>query len=86
MKVTMEVDCTPEEARRFLGLPDLTPVHDEYVRRMQEAAAAAMDNMDPQALAQFWGPVAGQAVEQMQKAMWSMMGAATGPAPDEDEG
>ena len=27
MKVTVDVDCTPEEARRFLGLPDLTPVH-----------------------------------------------------------
>jgi hypothetical protein len=27
MKITANVDCTPEEARRFLGLPDLTPVH-----------------------------------------------------------
>jgi len=31
MKVTVDVDCTPEEARRFLGLPDLTPVHDLYL-------------------------------------------------------
>ena len=31
MKVTVDVDCTPEEARRFLGLPDLTPVHQAYV-------------------------------------------------------
>ena len=28
MKVTIDIDCTPEEARRFMGLPDLTPVHD----------------------------------------------------------
>jgi hypothetical protein len=26
MKISVDVDCTPEEARRFLGLPDLTPV------------------------------------------------------------
>ncbi len=36
MKVTIEVDCTPEEARRAMGLPDLTPVHDRYVAMMQE--------------------------------------------------
>ena len=37
MKVTIEVDCTPEEARRALGLPDLTPLHDRYLTRMGEA-------------------------------------------------
>jgi hypothetical protein len=31
MKINVEVDCTPEEARAALGLPDLTPVHDKYV-------------------------------------------------------
>jgi hypothetical protein len=24
MKVHVEIDCTPEEARRFMGLPDVT--------------------------------------------------------------
>ncbi len=24
MKMTIEVDCTPEEARRFMGLPDVS--------------------------------------------------------------
>lgn len=37
MKVTIEVDCTPEEARRAMGLPDLTPLHEHYVARMREA-------------------------------------------------
>ena len=37
MKVTVEVDCTPEEARRALGLPDLTPLHERYLARMEEA-------------------------------------------------
>jgi hypothetical protein len=34
MKITVDVDCTPEEARRFMGLPDLTPVHDAYIGQM----------------------------------------------------
>ncbi len=37
MKVTIEVECTPEEARRAMGLPDLTPLHERYIARMQEA-------------------------------------------------
>src|SRR3546814_20185668 len=35
MKVHFDIECTPEEARTFLGLPDLKPVHDIYVDRMQ---------------------------------------------------
>lgn len=34
MKVTVDVDCTPAEARAFLGLPDVTPIHDKYVETM----------------------------------------------------
>ncbi len=37
MKVTIEVDCTPEEARRVMGLPDLTPLHDRYIAMMQDS-------------------------------------------------
>jgi oligoendopeptidase F len=37
MKVTIEVDCTPEEARRVMGLPDLTPLHDRYIQMMQDS-------------------------------------------------
>lgn len=36
MKVNVEIDCTPEEARRFLGLPDVTPVNEAYVARLNE--------------------------------------------------
>ena len=39
MKVKIDIDCTPEEARRFLGLPDLTPVHDLYLDKMKELCA-----------------------------------------------
>lgn len=36
MKMNVEVDCTPEEARRFLGLPDLSAVHDAYTAKVLE--------------------------------------------------
>ena len=37
MKVNVEIDCTPEEARRFLGLPDVTKANDAYVDAMTKA-------------------------------------------------
>lgn len=37
MKVQVEVDCTPEEARRFLGLPDVSKANDAYVEAVLKA-------------------------------------------------
>jgi hypothetical protein len=57
MKVTVDVDCTPEEARRFLGLPDLSAVHEAYVEKMKSAVA---DVPGPEAFADMmkaWGPM-----------------------------
>src|SRR5688572_28097573 len=56
-KVTVDVDCTPEEARRFLGLPDLTPVHEAYVEKMRKAMS---EGVTPEAVGELmksWGPM-----------------------------
>jgi hypothetical protein len=37
MKVNVEIDCTPEEARRFLGLPDVSKANDVYVDAVTKA-------------------------------------------------
>jgi len=37
MKVNVEVDCTPEEARRFLGLPDVSKANDAYIEAVVKA-------------------------------------------------
>lgn len=76
MKISVDVDCTPEEARRFMGLPDLTPVHEAYVEKMQKAVT---DGLTPEAFGEMmkaWGPMneAGmnmwrQMLEQMGKPM-----------------
>ena len=57
MKVTVDVDCTPEEARRFMGLPDLTPVHQAYVDKMTKAVT---EGVTPEAFTDMmksWGPM-----------------------------
>lgn len=52
MKVTINIDCTPEEARTFLGLPDLTGVNDVMVSALKERLVENIDSLsDP---AKFW--------------------------------
>jgi len=29
MKITMNIDCTPDEARAFFGLPDVKPMQEK---------------------------------------------------------
>jgi hypothetical protein len=50
MKITIEVDCTPDEARSFLGLPDVTAANNVYV----EAITRAMQGVSsPAQLAEY---------------------------------
>lgn len=37
MKVHIEIDCTPEEVRTFMGLPDVGKANDIYVDMMSKA-------------------------------------------------
>ena len=75
MKVNVEIDCTPAEARAFLGLPDVAPLNDHLVaemkRRMDENIAA----MQPEELMKTWTSFGLQAQDQFRK----LMEAATRP-------
>lgn len=58
MKINVTVDCTPEEARAAMGLPDLTPLHDRYVQLMMSAmenGGASPEMME--ALMKSWAPM-----------------------------
>jgi hypothetical protein len=57
MKVTVDVDCTPEEARRFLGLPDLSPVHQVYVEKMQRLVSEGVTPDMVGDMMKRWGPM-----------------------------
>lgn len=67
MKVTIEIDCTPIEARTFFGLPDVKPMQDEMMREMTEKMRAAMTAVGPEEAMRMWLPASTQAMEQMQK-------------------
>ena len=68
MKITVDVDCTPEEARRFMGLPDLSPVHAAYVDRMTKAVSEGLTAESAGELMKSWGPMSEAGM-----AMWRSM-------------
>jgi len=76
MKAKIEVECTPEEARAFLGLPDVTALNKALTDEMQTRLKANMAALQPEELMKSWMAFGGQAQEQFMK----LMGAAAGGA------
>lgn len=52
MKINVEVDMTPEEFRRAMGLPDIQPLQDELIRKAMEMIEAGAEGYDPLLLLQ----------------------------------
>jgi hypothetical protein len=73
MKVTVDVECTPEEARTFLGLPDVKPMQEHLMRELQERMAANIRAMEPEAMLRTWLPATLKGFEQMQDIFMSHM-------------
>lgn len=71
MKITIDIDCTPEEARTFLGLPDVQPMQRAMMRQLEERMAQALSATDPEVLMKTWLPVSLQGLEQIQKLFWA---------------
>jgi len=76
MKVNVEVNCTPEEARAFFGLPDLKPMQDRVLAEIEQRMRSGLDAMSPEAVFKTWIPASMQGVEQLQQiqqAFWSQL-------------
>ncbi len=78
MKITIDVDCTPEEARAFLGLPDVVPMQRALMEEIGKRMNAGLEAMDPEALMKTWMPLGVQGLEQAQKVFWAQFGKAVG--------
>ncbi|WP_284123887.1 DUF6489 family protein [Parerythrobacter aestuarii] len=57
MKVNIEIDCTPEEARSFMGLPDVSKANSVYVDNMAKAMKSVSSPDQLQELAKNMAPM-----------------------------
>jgi hypothetical protein len=74
MKITVDVDCTPAEARAFMGLPDVTPLNEHLISEMSRRMDANITAMQPEELMKSWFSFGGQAQEQFMKLMTAAAG------------
>jgi hypothetical protein len=89
MKVNIEMEMTPEEARAFMGLPDVAPLQQQMLEEMQGRMRAAFDAGDPEGMMKAWMPFLGsgpgnnagpgaEAFQKFQKAFWDSATLAAG--------
>lgn len=81
MKVNFDIECTPEEARAFFGLPNVAPMQDALMKDMQERMQDYMRSMDPESIMKTWFPTMLQGWSEAQKMFWSQMGVTLPDAP-----
>ena len=78
MKVTFDVDLTPEEARKLMGLPDVEPMQQRLLAQLEKQIASNLSYMDPEQLVKSVLPVGAQGFEQFQNLIWGLAKSATG--------
>jgi hypothetical protein len=83
MKFTVNVECSPEEARRFMGLPDVTPINDQLVAEMGKRMEKNLQLMSPDTMMSAWMSVGTQAQDAFVKLMSSAAGGAMPGFPRE---
>jgi len=77
MKVKIEIDLKPEEARKLMGLPEVEKMQKDLMDQIKEKMHEEINTMsDPQAFMERYLPLGMQGVEQFQKMMteFSAMG------------
>ncbi|MFY7745895.1 MAG: DUF6489 family protein [Erythrobacter sp.] len=77
MKITIEIDCTPEEARSFMGLPDVSAANDLYVENITKAMRGVSNPAQLQEYASALAPMGQVGLKMFQSFVESGMKAAT---------
>ncbi len=74
MKVKFDIECTPQEARAFFGLPDVAPMQEALMKEMEAQLAENMHSLDPETMLKTWLPASIEGWGNVQKMFWSQMG------------
>ncbi len=73
MRFQINVDCTPEEAREFFGLPDILPMQQELMEMVSHRLSENIQTMAPEELMKTWVPALFQGWSDIQSHFWKQM-------------
>ncbi|AOL21974.1 hypothetical protein Ga0102493_11945 [Erythrobacter litoralis] len=74
MKINIEIDCTPEEARTFMGLPDVSQANSIYVDNIAKAMKGVSNPDQLQEYAERLAPMGQMGLKLFQSFVESGMG------------
>ena len=74
MKFKFDIECTPEEARQFLGLPNLAPMQEAMLKEIEAKMQENIHNLDPESFVKNWLSATMQGWSAMQNMMWGQAG------------
>lgn len=78
MNINVTVDCTPEEARRFMGLPDMAPIHELYLEKLRETVTEGVSPEYMEKLLRNWAPMGEVGFNAWKQLVDQMTGLGTG--------
>jgi uncharacterized protein DUF6489 len=78
MKISLDIDCTPEELRGFFGLPDVKPMQEQLLKEVEARMRANLQALDPETMLKTWLPAGLKGFEQLQEMFLNQM-AGSGP-------
>lgn len=78
MKINIEIDCTPIEAREFMGLPDVSEANSAFVEKITGAMQGVQNPAQLQEYANALAPMGQMGMKLFQNVMESGMRAASG--------
>ena len=73
MRFQINLDCTPEEARQFFGLPDIVPLQQTMMEELSKRLSEGIHTLEPDVLMKTWVPAIFQGWTQMQQNWWTQM-------------
>ncbi|HEY1796968.1 MAG TPA: DUF6489 family protein [Stellaceae bacterium] len=74
MKISFDVDCTPEELREFFGLPDVKPMQEALLKEVEAKVRAGIAALDPEAMLKTWLPAGMEGFQRLQEMFFGMTG------------
>ncbi|MFN3077159.1 MAG: DUF6489 family protein [Alphaproteobacteria bacterium] len=70
MKIHIDIDCTPDEARSFFGLPDVKPLQNIVMSELQERMTSGIKAVDLESMMKLWMPGGILGLDKMQQLLW----------------
>jgi len=73
MKISFDIDCTPDELRGFFGMPEIKPLQERLLKEVEERMRANLQALDAETMLKTWLPAGIKGFEQLQEMFLNQM-------------